>query len=95
MIENCEKKLNISIKPYIEEIAIAAPPTFARYLNTPRGTPYGYRNERWDGMMPRTMALKDEQREYELSLKKELGIYIKAKPALLSPCAAALTRSCR
>lgn len=61
MIANCEKKLNISIKPYIEEIVIAAPPTFARYLNTPGGTPYGYRNERWDGMMPRMMSLKDEQ----------------------------------
>ena len=61
MIENCEKKLGITIKPYIEEIVTAAPPTFARYLNTPQGTPYGYQNERWDGMIPRIMALKDEQ----------------------------------
>ena len=42
MIETCEKALNISIMPYIEEIEVALPPTFARYLNTPQGTPYGY-----------------------------------------------------
>ena len=53
--------LGISIKPYIEEIVIAAPPTFARYLNTPRGTPYGYENARWDGMLPRIMSMKNEQ----------------------------------
>lgn len=61
MIENCERTLGISIKPYIEEIVIAAPPTFARYLNTPTGTPYGYENNRWDGMLPRIMTMKDEQ----------------------------------
>ena len=61
MIDYCEKMLGISIKPYIEEIVIAAPPTFARYLNTPQGTPYGYENARWDGMLPRIMSMKNEQ----------------------------------
>ena len=61
MIETCEKALNISIKPYIEEIEIALPPTFARYLNTPWGTPYGYLLEKWDSMLPRTIQyLKDQ-----------------------------------
>lgn len=61
MIETCEKALNISIKPYIEEIEIALPPTFARYLNTPFGTPYGYMLEKWDSMIPRTVQyLKDQ-----------------------------------
>ena len=32
MIKTCEKALNISIMPYIEEIEIALPPTFSRYL---------------------------------------------------------------
>ncbi len=59
MIETCEKALNLEITPYIEEIEIALPPTFARYLNTPLGTPYGYMLEKWDSMTPRTM-------EYEL-----------------------------
>ena len=61
MIETCEKALNISIKPYIEEIEIALPPTFARYLNTPWGTPYGYMLEKWDSMLPRTIQYLVDQ----------------------------------
>ncbi len=61
MIETCEKALNISITPYIEEIEIALPPTFARYLNTPLGTPYGYMLEKWDSMIPRTVQYMKDQ----------------------------------
>ena len=61
MIETCEKALGISITPYIEEIEIALPPTFARYLNTPLGTPYGYMLEKWDSMIPRTVQYLSDQ----------------------------------
>jgi prolycopene isomerase len=61
MIETCEKALGISITPYIEEIEIALPPTFARYLNTPLGTPYGYMLEKWDSMIPRTVQYLTDQ----------------------------------
>ncbi len=61
MIETCEKALNISITPYIEEIEIALPPTFSRYLNTPLGTPYGYMLEKWDSMLPRTIQYMGDQ----------------------------------
>lgn len=61
MIETCEKALGISIMPYIEEIEIALPPTFARYLNTPLGTPYGYMLEKWDSMIPRTVQYLGDQ----------------------------------
>ena len=61
MIETCEKALNISIMPYIEEIEIALPPTFARYLNTPRGTPYGFMLDKWDSMIPRTVQFMQDQ----------------------------------
>ena len=61
MIETCEKALNISITPYIEEIEIALPPTFARYLNTPWGTPYGYMLDKWDSMIPRTVQYGKDQ----------------------------------
>lgn len=60
MIEDCEKALGISIMPYIEEIVIAAPPTFARYLNTPEGTPYGYQMEPLDTFIQRTAARDKE-----------------------------------
>ena len=61
MIETCEKALNISIQPYIEEIEIALPPTFSRYLNTPQGTPYGYMLDKWDSMIPRTVQFMQDQ----------------------------------
>lgn len=61
LIETCEKALNISIMPYIEEIEVALPPTFARYLNTPYGTPYGYMLEKWDSMIPRTVQYLQDQ----------------------------------
>jgi prolycopene isomerase len=61
MIETCEKALNLTIQPYIEEIEIALPPTFSRYLNTPLGTPYGYMLDMWDSMIPRTLQFMQDQ----------------------------------
>ncbi|MBQ2729184.1 MAG: NAD(P)/FAD-dependent oxidoreductase [Clostridia bacterium] len=61
MIALYEEKLGVSIRPYIEEIVIAAPPTFARYLGTPGGTPYGYEMRKWDGMLSRIMSYDKEQ----------------------------------
>lgn len=61
MIETYESKLGISVQPYIEEIVISAPPTFARYLNTPNGTPYGYEVQSWDTMIARIMNGRNEQ----------------------------------
>ena len=61
LITRCENTLGISIKPYIEEIEIALPPTFSRYLNTPNGTPYGYQLDLWDSMLPRTIQYEKDQ----------------------------------
>lgn len=61
IIENCEKALGIEIKPYIEEIEVAGPPTFARYLNSPKGTPYGYQFDLWDSIITRTMSIPNEE----------------------------------
>ncbi len=61
LISLYEEKLGISIKPYIEEIVIAAPPTFARYLSTPGGTPYGYEMKKWDRMLTRIMTADSER----------------------------------
>jgi prolycopene isomerase len=60
MIKKYEEFTGIIISPYIEEIVIAAPPTFARYLATPNGTPYGYRLQSFDTMINRIMNLKNE-----------------------------------
>ena len=57
-IEDYEQLMGISITPHIEEISIATPVTFARYLNTPEGTIYGYENSPVDNVVLRT-AMKD------------------------------------
>lgn len=59
-IEDYEKLMSISIIPHIEEISIATPATFARYLGTPEGTIYGYKLSRWDNMLSRISCEKDE-----------------------------------
>ena len=63
MIEHCERALGITIQPYIEEIVIAAPQTFARYLNSPQGTPYGYQMTMQDSYILRSSveARKDDK----------------------------------
>ena len=56
MIERYEEVMGIDIRSHIEEIAIATPVTFARYMGTPLGVIYGYHSSRWDGMSARTMV---------------------------------------
>ena len=57
-IEDAEKTLGISIMPHIEEISVATPITFARYLGTPEGTIYGYKLSGWDNLMARIAGEK-------------------------------------
>lgn len=60
LIELVEKTLGVSLRPHIEEIEIATPITFARYLGTPQGTAYGYEAPLWDSMMTRLMMLSKD-----------------------------------
>jgi phytoene dehydrogenase-like protein len=61
-IAQYEKATGVKIADAIEEISIAAPPTFARYLGIPEGVFYGYLMDRtWDGTLARTMALEEER----------------------------------
>lgn len=59
-IEDAEKTLGISITPHIEEISVATPVTFARYLGTPEGTIYGYKLSGWDNLMARIAGEKND-----------------------------------
>lgn len=59
-IEDAEKVLNVNIMDHIEEISVATPVTFARYLGTPEGTIYGYKLSGWDSLMARTAAEKED-----------------------------------
>ncbi|MBO5776587.1 MAG: NAD(P)/FAD-dependent oxidoreductase, partial [Clostridia bacterium] len=55
-IRDYEKVMGINIIDHIEEIAIATPVTFARYLGTPEGTIYGYKSSGWDNVVMRSTA---------------------------------------
>lgn len=59
-ITEYEKIIGKDIKSHIEEISIATPATFARYLGTPDGTIYGYKLSDWDNMITRSISEKDE-----------------------------------
>ena len=61
LIEYYEKAAGVNIRPYIEEIEVATPVTYSRYLGTPNGTPYGYQSSNWDGIFLRTMNLIKER----------------------------------
>ncbi len=52
-----KEKAGVDLEPHIEEMAIATPWTFARYLGTPEGSVYGYEVSGWDAMMARMMML--------------------------------------
>ena len=60
-IEQYETAVGVKISDCIEEISIATPATFARYLDTPDGAIYAYHASGWDAMLPRIMTMRDEQ----------------------------------
>ena len=49
--------LSIDISKHIEEVEIATPWTFSRYLNTPMGSVYGHATENWDSVVARTLNM--------------------------------------
>ena len=51
-----EEVTGCRIRDHIEEIVVASPMTWARYLGTPRGDVYGYEPAGWDGMFPRVQS---------------------------------------
>lgn len=55
-VERYEAVTGCKIRGHIEEIVIASPVTWARYLGTPRGDVYGYEPAKWDGMFPRVQC---------------------------------------
>ncbi len=56
-INTLKEKTGIDISDAIEEITIASPYTFARYLNAPEGAVYGYETREWDGIIARTIEM--------------------------------------
>ena len=69
-IEMLKKRCGIDISGHIEEMAVASPCTFSRYLMTPEGSVYGQETQNWDGMMPRMMNLS---KDYPLKGLRPIG----------------------
>lgn len=56
-IETLKEKAGIDITDAIEEMTVASPYTFARYLGAPEGAVYGYETTEWDGIISRTIEM--------------------------------------
>ena len=52
-----KEKAGIDISDAVEEITVASPYTFARYLNAPEGGVYGFETTEWDGIISRTIEM--------------------------------------
>ena len=59
-IQMLEEYLGKKIRDHIEEIVVASPATWARYLGTPYGDIYGYSAVSWDGSFVRVISNKKE-----------------------------------
>jgi len=59
-IKDYEETMGINIREHIEEIAVATPVTFARYLGTPEGAIYGYDVGSWDNIVGRIAMEKQD-----------------------------------
>jgi prolycopene isomerase len=55
-VERYEEVTGCNLQDHIEEIVVASPITWARYLGTPKGDVYGYEPATWDGMFPRVQS---------------------------------------
>ena len=59
-IQKFKEVYGVDIEPYIEEIEMATPMTFSRYMGTPEGSTYGFDLAGWDGMLNRMMNIPEE-----------------------------------
>ena len=60
ILDAFENTTGIIIQPYIEEIEIASPLTFARYGNHPDGAIFGYKVTGLDNVLPRLLRMEEE-----------------------------------
>ena len=61
MIEQFSRAVGSPIADHIEEIEIAAPPTFARYTGAFKGSIYAYEQDPWDSVIARSLAYPQER----------------------------------
>lgn len=55
-----KRDAGIDLRGHIEEMSVASPWTFARYLGNPEGSVYGHETRDEDSMMARLQSLKQD-----------------------------------
>ena len=60
LIRKLKENTGIDLEGHVEEIAIATPWTFARYLGTPEGCVYGHETSGWDDIISRTLQINKD-----------------------------------
>jgi prolycopene isomerase len=60
VVDLFEEFSGCKIKDAIEEFEVATPVTLSRYMYTPQGNIYGYLMYGWDGIVPRTMTMVED-----------------------------------
>lgn len=60
LIKQFENAFDINITPYIEEVEISSPLTFARYTNSSNGSTNGYMRLGYDNSINRILSFKEE-----------------------------------
>ncbi|MDX9823011.1 MAG: FAD-dependent oxidoreductase [Syntrophales bacterium] len=61
MIEQFSRAVGAPLADHIEEIEIAAPPTFARYTGAFKGSIYAYEQDPWDSVIARSLSYSQER----------------------------------
>ena len=60
LIRKLKENTGIDLEGHIEEISIATPWTFARYIGTPEGCVYGHETTGWDDIISRTLQINKD-----------------------------------
>ena len=55
-----KNEINIDISSHIEEVEIATPWTFSRYLNSTKGSVYGHDVRDWDNIVARSLHIEKD-----------------------------------
>lgn len=60
LISLLKNEINIDISSHIEEVEIATPWTFSRYLNSTKGSVYGHDVRDWDNIVARSLNIEKD-----------------------------------
>ncbi len=61
LVDQFEMATGCSLRPHIEEFAVATPQTMTRYTGAYKGSVYGYELEPWDSVIARLQSVKEEK----------------------------------